>query len=339
MRFPQSTKKKIARFALLQFCAVGRERDARAAGSTAALLVCALLMAPSLLHAAGDLHAIGVSVANAANPFYLQVAKGAATAAREIQADAKVTVLGGAYDLSKQTGHIDDFINRKVDMIVLAAVDSEAIGPAVQRARNAGIIVVAVDVTAKNANLAVTTDNVHAGAMACAYLADRLHGKGNVVILNGPPVSSIHDRVKGCRQVLAEHADIRILTDNQDAKGSIEGGQKVMTDVLTAQPKIDAVFAINDPTAIGAELAAKQARRSEFFITAVDGAPMAEKALTDPKGLFAATASQDPYALGYTAVQLGAKALRGEAIEPLTLVEAKMVTRETIDQYRGWESH
>lgn len=304
-----------------------------------ALVATALLMTSASPHAAGDLNAVGISVANAANPFYVQVAKGAQAAAREIRADAKVTVLGGAYDLNKQTGHIDDFINRKVDMIVLAAVDSEAIGPAVKRARDAGIVVVAVDVTAKNANLAVTTNNVHAGAMACEYLADRLHGSGNVVILNGPPVSSIRDRIKGCEQVLAQHPGIRILTDSQDAKGSIEGGQKVMTDLLTAQSKIDAVFAINDPTAIGAELAAKQAGRSEFFITAVDGAPMAEKALKQANGLFAATASQDPYALGYTAVQLGVKALRGEAVDALTLVEAKVVTRETIDQYRGWESH
>lgn len=282
---------------------------------------------------------IGVSVANAANPFFLQVAKGAEAAAKSLNPNAKVVVLGGAYDLNKQSGHIDDFISRKVDLIVIAAVDSEAIGPAVKRARDAGITVAAVDVTAKNANLAVTTNNVNAGAMACAFIADRLHGKGQVVILNGPPVSSVRDRVSGCRQAFAKYPELRILSDGQDAKGSIEGGQKVMTDLLTAQPKIDAVFAINDPTAIGAELAAKQAGRHEFFFAAVDGAPMAEKALKDANGLFQASASQDPYALGYKAVELGAKARDGAAVEPLTLVEAKLVTRDNVAQYRGWESH
>ena len=52
-----------------------------------------------------------------------------------------------------------------------------------------------------------------------------------------------------------------------------------MTSLLAANPKIDGVFAINDPTAIGADLAAKQAQRNEFFIVGVDGSPDGEEAL------------------------------------------------------------
>lgn len=50
-----------------------------------------------------------------------------------------------------------------------------------------------------------------------------------------------------------------------------------MTSLLAANPKIDGVFAINDPTAIGADLAAKQAQRNEFFIVGVDGSPTAKR--------------------------------------------------------------
>ncbi len=56
-----------------------------------------------------------------------------------------------------------------------------------------------------------------------------------------------------------------------------------MTSLLAANPKIDGVFAINDPTAIGADLAAKQAQRNEFFIVGVDGSPDGEEALKREK--------------------------------------------------------
>lgn len=112
--------------------------------------------------------------------------------------------------------------------------------------------------------------------MVRKYITDRLKGKGNVVIINGPPVSAVQNRVEGCQM---EFKNIRIsrCSDNQNAKGSREGGLEVMTSLLAANPKIDGVFAINDPTAIGADLAAKQAQRNEFFIVGVDGSPMVKK--------------------------------------------------------------
>jgi ABC-type sugar transport system substrate-binding protein len=56
----------------------------------------------------------------------------------------------------------------------------------------------------------------------------------------------------------------------------------VMTDLLTAFPKIDAVFAINDPAAIGSDLAARQAQRHDCFVVGVDGSPDAVSALKEP---------------------------------------------------------
>ena len=70
-----------------------------------------------------------------------------------------------------------------------------------------------------------------------------------------------------------------------------------MQSMLTRFEKIDAVFAINDPTGIGASLAAKQANRTNLFITAVDGAPDIEAELKDTSSLVVASSSQDPYAM------------------------------------------
>lgn len=127
-----------------------------------------------------------------------------------------------------------------------------------KRAKDAGIVVVAVDVAAEGADATITSDNTRAGEMACKYITDRLKGKGNVVIINGPPVSAVQNRVEGCQTEFKRHPDIKVLSDNQNAKGSREGGLEVMTGLLAANPKIDGVFAINDPTAIGADLAANR---------------------------------------------------------------------------------
>ena len=65
--------------------------------------------------------------------------------------------------------------------------------------------------------------------------AERNTSKGNLIIVNGPPVSGVIDRVNGCKQVLADHPDIKILSDNQNGIGTREGGLNVTTALLTAR--------------------------------------------------------------------------------------------------------
>jgi ribose transport system substrate-binding protein len=90
----------------------------------------------------------------------------------------------------------------------------------------------------------VTSNNVQAGEVSCQYIADRLQGKGSVVIINGPPVASVVERVQGCQSVFSKYPDIKVLSKDQNAEGSRDGGLRVMSDVLTSFPKIDAVFAM-----------------------------------------------------------------------------------------------
>jgi ribose transport system substrate-binding protein len=145
------------------------------------------------------------------------------------------------------------------------------------------------------------------------------------------------DRVKGCEEVFSKNPGIKVLSRDQNAEGSRDGGLRVMSDLLTSFAKIDAVFAINDPTGIGAELAAKQAKRSEFFIVGVDGAPEAKEAIQDNKSLFVATAAQDPFAMAAKAVEVGNNLLKGKKPEQSTiLIPVKLITRDNVSQYKGW---
>jgi len=306
---------------------------------TIAKLLCgaalaALAIAPA---SAKDLNKVGISVGLLGNPFFVATIKGIEDAAKKINPKVEVTSVSADYDLNKQVSQIDSFIAAGVDVIMLNAVDAKAIAPAVKKAQAAGIVVAAFDVSAPGADVTVMTNNVKAGEEACQYLVDHTGGKGNYVILNGPASSSILERVKGCKNVLSQHSDIKILSDDQNAEGSRDGGLKVFQSLLTRFDKIDAVFAINDPTAIGAQLAAKQLNRSEFIFTAVDGAPDIEKELSSGTSMIKASASQDPYVMAGQSLTMAAELLAGKKpAEATVLLDPKLITAENLKDYKGW---
>ncbi|WP_312409648.1 ABC transporter substrate-binding protein [Shinella sp.] len=289
----------------------------------------AMVAALAMPAAAKDLNKIGISVGLLGNPFFVATIKGIEDRAKEINPNVEVTSVSADYDLNKQVSQIDSFIAAGVDIIMLNAVDAKAIAPAV--------IVAAFDVSAPGADVTVMTNNVKAGEEACNYIAEKLGNKGDVVIINGPASSSILERVQGCKEALGKHADIKILSDDQNGQGSRDGGLAVMQGLLTRFDKIDAVFAINDPTAIGAELAAKQLNRSEFFFTAVDGAPDIEKALASGNSMIKASASQDPYVMAGEALKLGVEVLNGnKPAEPVVLLDPQLITADNVKDYKGW---
>jgi ribose transport system substrate-binding protein len=300
------------------------------------LAFCAGLAVP--VFAQKKLSAVAVTVGDLGNPFFVQIAHGSQEAAKKINPSVKFTAESSNYDVNNQTNQMDNFIASGANLILLNAADSKGIAPAVVRAKTAGVTVVAIDVGAEGGvDATVTSNNKQAGQLDGKFVADRLKGKGQVVIVNGPPVTAVTDRVAGFLEEIKKYPDIKIVSQDQNAGGSRDGGLRVMTDLLTAFPKIDAVFAINDPTAIGCDLAAKQAQRKDFFIVGVDGAPDIVPALKDKDSLIAASAAQDPYAMSQKAIQIGYDVMNGKKpAEELTLIPVDLITKDNVDQYKGW---
>jgi ribose transport system substrate-binding protein len=304
---------------------------------TFCLLFAATLVSPVLAQNK-QLKSVGLTVGDLGNPFFVQIAHGAEAQAKQYNPSVKITSLSSNYDVNNQTNQMDNFISSGVDLIILGAADSKGIAPAVKRAKAAGIVVVAVDVGAEGGvDATVMSDNKQAGQEAGQYVVDKIKGKGQIVIVNGPPVTSVMDRVAGALEVFKKNPGIKILSQDQNANGSRDGGLRVMTDLLTAYPKLDAVFAINDPTAIGCDLAAKQAQRTDFFIVGVDGSPDASAVLKTKQGLFEATPSQDPYTMSQKAVEVGYEIMNGKKPQETTiLVPVKLITRDNVADYVGW---
>ena len=303
------------------------------------LLVLALasLLGATLVAAAEQVR-IGVTVTDLGNPFFVRLARSIENSARRvIGQDVKIFVASSAYDLTRQNNQIDYFITKKVDLIMLIATDPVAIEPAVRRAQANGIKVMALDVRAAGADATFTTDNIQAGEMACRHIIQKLGGKGNVVIISGPPVTSITDRMSGCLSQINAAPGIRLLSSDRNGGGSSEGGFAKMTDVLTLFPHIDAVFAINDPTALGVEEAARQAGRKEFFIVGVDGAPKVKARLHDADSLIAATVTQLPDVLAQKAVETGYAMMRKKPVaNTVVLIPPELLTRESPPESTEW---
>jgi len=284
------------------------------------------------------LNKVGVTMQTLANPFFVEMVNGVEQAAKEINPNCQVISLSGDNDLGKQTTQIDDLISAGVDLIVLNAVNNDGIGPAVKRAKEAGIVVVAADVGAVGADFVIQSDNWQAGRQAGQYIADRLNGKGNVVILTGDPVSAVTGRVGGAKEIFAKYPGIKILSEDQNGKGQRDVSLDLMSNLLTAFDNIDAVFAINDPSAIGAILAIKQAgRQNEMFVVGVDGSSDAITEMKKPDSIFAATPAQTPRQMAMEAVKLGYEIMKGnppegkEILYPVTLI-----TKDNMDSYTPW---
>lgn len=305
----------------------------------ALLATVAIMSIPAASFAEEQLTNAGITVGTLGNPFFVPLIKGAEDGLKAKNADAAVTVVGADYDLNKQASQIDSFIAGGAQIVMINAVDAVAVKPFIEKAKAAGAVVAAMDVSAAGSDLTVMTNNVQAGELACTDLAERLKGKGDVVIINGPPISSIMDRVKGCQQAFAKYPDIKILSDNQDGKASREGGLAVMQALLTRFEKIDAVFGANDPTAIGADLAAKQLNRSEMIIAGVDGSPDIVASLKSGNSLIVSSSSQDPYGMAKKAAELAVDLLNGKKPDQeITLLDTTLVTKDNVNEYVGWDA-
>ena len=300
------------------------------------LMLAALIAGASAPVWAKELKTVGVTVGSLGNPYFVALGKGVTDAVHAVNPAAKVTIASSDYDLNKQFTQIDNFVSAGAELILVNAADARAIAPAIKRAQAAGVVVIAVDVAAAGADATVQTNNVQAGEIACQYMVDKIGKTGDVVIENGPQVSAVIDRVKGCKDVLAKFPEIKILSSDQDGQGSREGGMAAMQGYLTRFPSINGVFTINDPQAIGTDLAARQLNRTGITIVSVDGAPDIVGALKGNTQV-QASASQDPYEMGQLAVKTGVEIMNGtKPAEPVILMQSKLVTRDNVGQYPGW---
>ncbi|MFO1073272.1 MAG: ABC transporter substrate-binding protein [Geminicoccaceae bacterium] len=308
----------------------------RTAIGTAALAALAIAWAqPATAATPAKIDKIGLMVQDMSNPFFSAMNKGAKEAATKI--GATLNTQDAQLDLANQNMQIDAFIQQGVNLIVVSAVDEAGIEPAIQRAKEAGIIVIAVDTPAHGADAVIMTNAVQAGEKSCDYLFQQMGGKGQVLLVDGTPIQTIIDRIAGCRNVAKNYPGIKIV-GQQASKNDRASGLAVTTDMLTANPDVTGIFGMNDPSALGAVLAVEQADKSkQIKVTGVDGSPEAVAELKRAGSPFIGSATQNPAEMVRRAVEIAQDMTAGKApAEKTILIPSVLVTRDTVKDYAGW---
>ena len=219
----------------------------------------------------GSKGTIGLSVLTLTNPFFKVIADSLTDEAAKHGYDVIVT--SGEFDVARQQNQVKDFIVKKCSAIVLCPCDSKAIGPAIQEATAAGIPVFTADIACLAPGVKVVshiaTDNYGGGKEAARAMIEALgEAGGKIVILDFKPAESCILRVKGFKEVIEEHNRNResgkvTIVAELPGDGQKDKGYKAAEDALQAHPDLVGIFAINDPSALGARAALeKPARRT-----------------------------------------------------------------------------
>lgn len=248
----------------------------------------------------GAAYQIGFSVSTQVNPFYKAMADGVREQAKV--EGLEVTILNAEDKLEKQIADVEDLIQKKVQVIVINATHDGA-AAVLNKATEAGIPVVTLQRGMPGAKVAshIGTDNVVIGREGAEWVAKKLNGKGNVVVLEGiPGAASSEDRKKGAAEVWPKYSGIKIVAQ-QSGKYDRAVALGVMENILQAQPQIDAVFCFNDEMAMGALAAVKAARRTGILITGMDANKDARDAVE--RGELAMTIALPPFDIGKIGVQ------------------------------------
>ena len=289
----------------------------------------ALVSVPSLLAADRPKTVIGISVLTLTNPFFKDMAD-AMTAEAKIHGMTTL-VTSGEFDPAKQRNQVIDLIVRKVDAIILCPCDSKAIGTSIVDANKAGIPVFTADIAslAKEGKVAghVATDNFGGGKLAAVALIEALGGKGKVAILDHPEVESVILRTQGFNDELARQK--REKGVSMTVVATLPGGaakdrsMKATEDLLQSHPDLDGIFAINDPSALGAVAALEKAGKlAKIKVVGFDGMPEGRSAIK--AGKIHADPVQFPDVIGKTAVRNIVRYLAGDDVPKETLIPTKL---------------
>jgi len=193
--------------------------------------------------------------------------------------DVELVVADAQQDNSKQIAQIETFIRQKPDLLIVAPNERAPLTEIMGRAMAAGIPVICLerDITKPNYTTFVGADNMAIGRMAGQLMVDELtkrKGKpqGKVVEIRGLlGVEAEMERYNGAHEVLKAYPEIKVVHEAV-ADWLQSNARERMNEILRSQPEIDAVYAHNDPMAVGAYLAARElGREKNTIFIGVDG--------------------------------------------------------------------
>ena len=240
-------------------------------------------------------------------------------------------------DVVKQLSQVENFISQKVDAIIVNPVDTASTANIIKAATAAKIPLVFVNRRPDSPTLApgvaaVVSDDVEAGKLQMQYIAEKLGGKGNIVILLGDLANnSTTNRTKGVKEVLTKYPGIKIEQE-QTGIWLRDKGMTLVNDWLTQGRDFQAVLSNNDEMAIGAAMALKSAGKKGVLIAGVDGTPDGLNAIT--KGDMTVSAFQDAKGQADKSVETARKMAKNEPIEQNVVIPFQLITPDNVKDFK-----
>jgi ribose transport system substrate-binding protein len=267
---------------------------------------------------------IGMSFQELDNPYFAVMKQALDDAGRSIGAEIFVT--DARHDVTKQIGDIEDLVQKRIDILLINPTDSAGVEGAVKTAKQAGVVVVAVDAQANGpVDSFVGSKNYDAGLLAGQQLAKILNGQGKVAILDGIPVVPILERVRGFKDAIAKFPGMK-LVDTQNGKQERSIALSVTENMIQSHPDLDGLFSVNDGGALGA-LAAIDASGKKIALVSVDGLAEVVNAI-GKGGAFKATVAQFPRDQIRIALGLALARKWGANVPKEIPVDVKLLTSE-----------
>jgi ribose transport system substrate-binding protein len=247
--------------------------------------------------------------------FWLTVRAGALDAARH--SGAKIIWKGPTVetDVAEQIAIVEDYTNKRVDAIALAACDLKALYAPVKKAMDRGISVISFDsgIDPDPTLSLVATDNLKGAIQAGNVLARLIGQKGKVACIPYiPGAANSILREKGFKMAIGKFPKIKLVAV-QYSESDVAKAMAVTENILTANRDLKGLFAANEPSAIGAARTVKaRGLAGKVKIVAFDASPLEIKMLQ--KGIIQGLIVQNPYNMGYTTVKVCVDAWLGKKI-------------------------
>ncbi|KPW45074.1 Sugar ABC transporter, periplasmic sugar-binding protein [Pseudomonas syringae pv. antirrhini] len=283
---------------------------------------------------------VGVAMSQFDDTWLTYLRQDMGTKAKSMSDGVTLQFVDARADVNKQIDQVKELINKKVDALIVNPVDTAATARITKEAVAAGIPLVYVNRRPDDSKLpagvaTVTSDDTEAGRLQAQYVADKMGGKGSVMILLGDLANnSTQNRTKGIKEVLAKYPDIKI---DQEQTGTWlrQKGMDLTNDWLTQGRKFNAVLANNDEMAIGAAMALKQAGvdKGKVFVAGVDGTPDGLNAVT--KGDLTVSVYQDAKGQADGAIDAAVKMAKKDKVEPQAIViPYRLITPENVSTFK-----
>ncbi|GAA4308417.1 substrate-binding domain-containing protein [Compostibacter hankyongensis] len=278
---------------------------------------------------------IGVSYQDLQNEFIIRLQD--AIRAEAKRSHVKLVELDAQGRAEKQISHIENFVSRDVDAIILNPADEQGSAPAVDiavREHKPVVVVNSLVANLEKASAFVGSPDEEAGRIEASEIMKVLNGKGNIVLIHGVYGHSAEvQRTKGIREIVSRFPDIKITAD-QTANWSRSAALSVMENILSSNREVNAVIAENDEMALGvAKAIAGAGKQHTIHVIGIDAIQDALRAVAD--GRMIATVYQDAGGQGASAVDLACRLIRGDTVKHINYIPFQLVTKANVKDFQS----